>query len=94
MCQILELLQRMGMYTGIKIECAVPSLTANSTPVRDRAPVTAHIVIGTSGTVHKLLSYKKLGVSRLKVLVFDEADHMLAEVINHLVLVSYLYCGS
>lgn len=82
------------MYTGIKIECAVPSLTANSTPVRDRAPVTAHIVIGTSGTVHKLMSYKKLGVSRLKVLVFDEADHMLAEVINHLVLVSYLYCGS
>ncbi|KAL6141873.1 hypothetical protein ACLB2K_060159 [Fragaria x ananassa] len=68
-----------GMYTGIKIECAVPSVTPSATSVRDRAPVTAHIVIGTSGTVHKLILYKKLGVSKLKVLVFDEADHMLAE---------------
>ncbi|XP_004306168.1 PREDICTED: DEAD-box ATP-dependent RNA helicase 38-like [Fragaria vesca subsp. vesca] len=77
--QILEVLQRMGMYTGINIECAVPCVTPSATSVHDRAPVTAHIVIGTSGTVHKLISYKKLGVSKLKVLVFDEADHMLAE---------------
>ncbi|KAL6138478.1 hypothetical protein ACLB2K_063760 [Fragaria x ananassa] len=29
--QIMEVLQRMGMYTGIKIECAVPSVTRSAT---------------------------------------------------------------
>ena len=41
----------------------------------------AQVVIGTPGTIKNLITYKKLGVTKLKILVFDEADQMLAEVI-------------
>ncbi|TKY50207.1 DEAD-box ATP-dependent RNA helicase 38 [Spatholobus suberectus] len=39
----------------------------------------AQVVIGTPGTIKKWMSFKKLGATRLKILVFDEADQMLAE---------------
>ncbi|XP_061371980.1 ATP-dependent RNA helicase DBP5-like [Gastrolobium bilobum] len=39
----------------------------------------AQVVIGTPGTINKWMTFKKLGVTSLKILVFDEADQMLAE---------------
>lgn len=81
MLQNLEVLQKMGKHTGITSECAVPMDSTNYIPINKRPPVTAQIVIGTPGTIKRWMSAKKLSVSCIKILVFDEADHMLAEVI-------------
>ncbi|TYK25195.1 DEAD-box ATP-dependent RNA helicase 38 [Cucumis melo var. makuwa] len=67
------------LYTGITSECAVPADSANYMPVSKRPPITAQVVIGTPGTIKKWMSGRKLGVSCVKILVFDEADHMLGE---------------
>ncbi|XP_042499156.1 DEAD-box ATP-dependent RNA helicase 38 [Macadamia integrifolia] len=77
--QNLEVLQKMGKYTGITSECAVPMDSTNYIPIAKRPPITAQIVIGTPGTTKKWLSAKKLSTRDMKILVFDEADHMLAE---------------
>ncbi|KAM1294578.1 hypothetical protein ACFX13_014883 [Malus domestica] len=77
--QNLEVLQKMGKYTGITAECAIPTDRTSSTSAQSRPPVSAQIVIGTPGTIKRLMSTKKIGVSCVKILVFDEADHMLAE---------------
>lgn len=78
----MEVLQKMGRYTGISAECAVPMDSTNYISIHKRPPVSAQIVIGTPGTIKKWMSAKKLGASYVKILVFDEADHMLAEVIK------------
>ncbi|GLT25778.1 hypothetical protein SLA2020_008870 [Shorea laevis] len=75
--QNLAVLQKMGRHTGITSECAVPQ--QDSLPITKRALITAQVVIGTPGTIKRWMSAKKLGVSCVKILVFDEADHMLAE---------------
>ncbi|KAE8651061.1 DEAD-box ATP-dependent RNA helicase 38 [Cucumis sativus] len=77
--QNIEVLKKMGKYTGITSECAVPADSANYMPVSKRPPTTAQVVIGTPGTIKKWMSGRKLGVSCVKILVFDEADHMLGE---------------
>ncbi|XP_022144714.1 DEAD-box ATP-dependent RNA helicase 38 [Momordica charantia] len=77
--QNIEVLKKMGKYTGITSECAVPVDSANYVSASKRAPVTAQVVIGTPGTIKRLMSTRKLGGSCVKILVFDEADHMLAE---------------
>ncbi|XP_014511609.1 DEAD-box ATP-dependent RNA helicase 38-like [Vigna radiata var. radiata] len=76
--QNIEVLRKMGKYTGIASECAVPT-DSNALSIAKRAPIMAQVVIGTPGTIKKWMSFKKLGASRLKILVFDEADQMLAE---------------
>uniref|UniRef100_A0A2P2JR85 RNA helicase n=2 Tax=Rhizophora mucronata TaxID=61149 RepID=A0A2P2JR85_RHIMU len=76
--QNMEVLQKMGKYTKITSECAVPMDGAsNDRSSRYRPPITAQVVVGTPGTIKRLMSQKKLGVSDIKVLVFDEADLML-----------------
>lgn len=77
--QNIEVLRKMGKYTGISSECAVPMDRRDSIPPSKRAPIMAQVVIGTPGTIKNLITYKKLGVTKLKILVFDEADQMLAE---------------
>ncbi|KAJ0872762.1 putative RNA helicase [Helianthus annuus] len=77
--QNMEVLLKLGKYTGITSELAIPADKASYIPVAKRAPMTAQVIIGTPGTVNKLVAAKKLGTSFLKILVFDEADHMLAE---------------
>lgn len=81
MVQNLEVLRKMGKHTGIESECAIPMDSANYTSISQRPLVKAQVVIGTPGTVKKWMSHRKLGMSNMKILVFDEADHMLAEVI-------------
>ncbi|CAH8320500.1 unnamed protein product [Eruca vesicaria subsp. sativa] len=75
--QNMEVLQKMGKFTGITAEVAVPESNHGVTTAR-RAPVSAQVVIGTPGTLKKWIAFKKLGLNHLKILVFDEADHMLA----------------
>lgn len=77
--QNMEVLHKMGKFTGITSELALPADPNNYMPAPKRPPVTAQVVIGTPGTINKWMSLKKLGMSQMKVLVFDEADHMLAE---------------
>ncbi|CAL9120959.1 unnamed protein product [Musa acuminata var. zebrina] len=72
-------LLKMGKYTGITSMCAIPSDSANYIPINKRPPVTEQVVIGTPGTIKKWTSAKKLSTRDVKILVFDEADHMLAE---------------
>ncbi|KAI3788510.1 hypothetical protein L2E82_01278 [Cichorium intybus] len=61
---------------------AAPSLRlgfASTASVSKRAPVTTQVIIGTPGTINKWIKAKKLGTSQMKILLFDEADHMLGE---------------
>ncbi|XP_010504068.1 PREDICTED: DEAD-box ATP-dependent RNA helicase 38-like [Camelina sativa] len=76
--QNMDVLQRMGKFTGITAELAVPESTRGGPSAPRRGPVTAHVVIGTPGTLKRWMSFKRLGLNHLKILVFDEADHMLA----------------
>jgi ATP-dependent RNA helicase DDX19/DBP5 len=71
---------RMGKFTGITCACAIPPAQKDYVPISRMAPVTDQIVIGTSGTLMKWIGNKKLSTRDIKILVFDEADHMLAEV--------------
>ncbi|KAK9106725.1 hypothetical protein Syun_022736 [Stephania yunnanensis] len=77
--QNLEVLMKMGQFTGITSVLAVPEKPGVGVPTHKMPPVTAQIVIGTPGTIGKWLGHGKLGMRALKILVFDEADHMLAE---------------
>ncbi|KAJ9559016.1 hypothetical protein OSB04_013630 [Centaurea solstitialis] len=72
----MEVLLKMGKFTGITSELGLPVDRAN---FRSREAVTAQVIIGTPGTINKWIATKKLATSNLKILVFDEADHMLAE---------------
>lgn len=40
----------------------------------------SQVVISTPGTIKNLMIYKKLEMTRLKILLFDEADQMFAKV--------------
>lgn len=82
MAQNMEVLLKMGKFTGITSELAIPSDPSNYIPINKRPPITAQVIIGTPGTISKWMMAKKLGMREMKILVFDEADHMLAEVIH------------
>ncbi|WRX08187.1 DEAD/DEAH box helicase domain - like 1, partial [Theobroma cacao] len=74
--QNLEVLRKMGKHTRITSKCAIPMDSSDYIPITKRPPITAQVVIGTPGTIKKWMSAV---VSCVKILVFDEADHMLAE---------------
>ncbi|KAL5976612.1 DEAD-box ATP-dependent RNA helicase 38 [Asimina triloba] len=74
-----EVLLKMGTHTGITSVCAIPTDSSNYIPIAKRPPVTEQVIIGTPGTIKKWMTAKKLGMREIKILVFDEADHMLAE---------------
>ncbi|KAL5713870.1 RNA helicase [Ranunculus cassubicifolius] len=76
--QNMEVLLKMGKYTGISSTLAIPTSTADI-PINKRAAITEQIIIGTPGTIKKWTSYKKLSTRELQILVFDEADHMLSD---------------
>ncbi|PIA64933.1 hypothetical protein AQUCO_00100416v1 [Aquilegia coerulea] len=74
--QNMDVLKKMGKYTGITSFPAIPSGSARI-PIPRMAEIKDQVVIGTPGRIRDLMSSKKLNTSHLKVLVFDEADHML-----------------
>ena len=62
----------MGKFTEVQTEYAIK----DNLP-RDVTRVTAHIVVGTPGTMTDLLKRKVIESSGIKVFVLDEADNML-----------------
>ncbi|KAI5664888.1 hypothetical protein M9H77_24211 [Catharanthus roseus] len=77
--QNMEVLLKMGKYTGITSILAIPADREHYVPVGKMPPIDKQVVIGTPGTISKWMTAKKLSMSFMKILVFDEADHMLAE---------------
>ena len=69
--QIFDVASQMAKFTKIKIAEAVPETTPR------KSPLTAHVIIGTPGTVLELAKRGLLSLGQVKVLVFDEADVML-----------------
>ncbi|XP_020966223.1 villin-2-like [Arachis ipaensis] len=76
----------MGKHTGISSECAVPTDSRDSILIQKQKSINAQVVIGTPGTIKKWISFKKLNLTRLTILVFDEADQMHAELNNYIYL--------
>ncbi|KAG0039365.1 RNA helicase required for poly(A+) mRNA export [Podila clonocystis] len=70
--QIVMVFKELGQYTDAKIYEAIPEDGQQSAPM----PKT-HIVVGTPGTISNMLKRKKIVKERVRILVLDEADHML-----------------
>ena len=61
----------MGKYTPVKTDYAI------KTDGRVTESISAHIVIGTPGTMADYLKRRIIDPQNIKVLVLDEADNML-----------------
>ncbi|MCO5567645.1 hypothetical protein L7F22_021339 [Adiantum nelumboides] len=73
-----EVLMKMGKFTGITSACAISTDFHKQSSTR-RGPVVDQVIIGTPGTVKRWITTKILNTNQIKILVFDEADHMLAQ---------------
>jgi ATP-dependent RNA helicase DDX19/DBP5 len=62
----------MGKFTPVQTEYAIK----DNLP-KGASRITAHIVVGTPGTMTDLLRRKVIDTSEVKVFVLDEADNML-----------------
>lgn len=70
--QIEGVVTAIGRFVeNLKIAPAIPGALPRGEPVR------ASVVIGTPGTVMDIVRRRQLDVSKLRVLVLDEADNML-----------------
>ncbi|KAL5724351.1 RNA helicase [Ranunculus cassubicifolius] len=72
--QNMDVLRKMSKYTRVMSYCAIAGNSGLET-----VAIFDQIIVGTTGTIKGLISRKKLSTRQLKVLVFDEADHMLAD---------------
>ncbi|KAK1236360.1 RNA helicase required for poly(A+) mRNA export [Marasmius sp. AFHP31] len=70
--QIMSVVINMGKFTQVQTEYAIKENLPKSA-----THVTAHIIVGTPGTMFDLLRRKVIDNSELKVFVLDEADNML-----------------
>lgn len=70
--QIMSVIVAMGKFTPLQTEYAIKDHLS-----RDVKCITAHVVIGTPGTMMDLIRRKVIDVSDIKVFVLDEADNML-----------------
>lgn len=62
----------MGKFTAATTEYAIKDHLP-----KDATHITAHVVIGTPGTMTDLLRRRVIDASQVKVFVLDEADNML-----------------
>jgi ATP-dependent RNA helicase DDX19/DBP5 len=62
----------MGKFTPVQTEYAIK----DNLP-KGASRITAHVVVGTPGTMTDLLRRKVIDTSEVKVFVLDEADNML-----------------
>ncbi|KAJ9141714.1 ATP-dependent RNA helicase-like protein [Pleurostoma richardsiae] len=70
--QIQSVIKQMGQFREeLVVEAAVPGAVSRETGVK------AAVVTGTPGTVMDLIRRRQFDVSKLKILVIDEADNML-----------------
>lgn len=70
--QIMSVVVAMGKFTPVQTEYAIK----DNLP-KGASRITAHIVVGTPGTMTDLLKRKVIDTSEVKVFVLDEADNML-----------------
>lgn len=68
----MNVFKELGKYTDAKICEAIPEGTQQSAPL-----LKSHIVVGTPGTISNMLKRKNIVKDKVRVLVLDEADHML-----------------
>ncbi|KAJ2142460.1 RNA helicase required for poly(A+) mRNA export [Coemansia sp. RSA 564] len=69
--QIMEVVEKMGKYTPMKTKYVIKD------SVQKGEKITAHIVIGTPGTVSDMIRKRSLPLGAMKLFVLDEADNML-----------------
>ncbi|KAI5845769.1 ATP-dependent RNA helicase DBP5 [Morchella snyderi] len=69
--QIGDVLKKMGRYTNVKGQFAIPNMVDRSQMMN------AHVIIGTPGTVTECIRRRILEVQNIKMFVVDEADNML-----------------
>lgn len=70
--QIEGVIGAIGRFVeNLKIAPAIPGALPRGEPVRSA------VIVGTPGTVMDIVRRKQLDVSKLKLLVLDEADNML-----------------
>ncbi|KAH7357964.1 ATP-dependent RNA helicase DBP5 [Plectosphaerella cucumerina] len=70
--QIEGVVASIGQFCeGLKIAAALPGALERGVPVR------ANVIVGTPGTVMDITRRRQLDVSKLRMLVIDEADNML-----------------
>ncbi|KAL9128996.1 MAG: hypothetical protein Q9217_002430 [Psora testacea] len=73
--QILGVIQVMGGFMpGLQVDAAIPTDLANR-----KRNITAHIVVGTPGTVMDVVRRRQMNPQNIRVLVLDEADNMLEQ---------------
>ncbi|KAF8486252.1 DEAD-domain-containing protein [Russula ochroleuca] len=70
--QIMSVIAAMGKFTPVQTEYAIKDHLP-----RGVSNITAHIVVGTPGTMTDLIRRRVIDVSDVKVFVLDEADNML-----------------
>ncbi|KAG2146126.1 P-loop containing nucleoside triphosphate hydrolase protein [Suillus bovinus] len=70
--QIMTVVVAMGKFTPVQTEYAIK----DNLP-KGASRITAHIVVGTPGTMADLLKRRVIDASEVKVFVLDEADNML-----------------
>jgi len=70
--QIMSVIAAMGKFTSVQTEYAIKDHLPRSV-----TNVTAHVVVGTPGTMTDLIRRRVIDVSDVKVFVLDEADNML-----------------
>jgi len=70
--QIMGVVQQMGQFVdGLKVIQGVPD------PANRNKKLEGHIIVGTPGTVTTMIQKRQIDVTKMKVLVLDEADNML-----------------
>jgi ATP-dependent RNA helicase DDX19/DBP5 len=72
--QNVSVMERMGKYTGITIASTADPKWDNT----NRSKIVDQAVIGTPGKILRWMRERQLACSDMKILVFDEADHMMA----------------
>ncbi|KAJ0973951.1 hypothetical protein J5N97_015916 [Dioscorea zingiberensis] len=72
-------LMRDGKVHCYNFMCSIQSDSARYDTIYNRPELKEHVVYGNPGTIKKLMTEKKLMTCNINILVFDEADHMLAE---------------
>lgn len=73
--QNLNILNKMGKYTGIRATSTASEAADGTTHRKD--PITEQVVIGAHGKLKTWASKRILSVDNITILVFDEADEML-----------------
>jgi len=72
--QNVSVMERMGKYTGITIASTADPKWDNT----NRNKIVDQAVIGTPGKILRWMRERQLACNNMKILVFDEADHMMA----------------